>query len=141
MGQPCLIRSVTWLSVQQAADYCGVDHIEMYQKMPRNLEIRRMSMRCVTPYGRLSHFPPWGRGGRGSRGRVEPSTSVNKNVTTPEGAAALGADTPAVLSQSTRSYLAHRQNPTPHIRARARRNALPVGRVAAAIWHTVAGQR
>ena len=45
-----MIPSVTWLSVQQAADYCGVDHIEMYQKMPRNLEIRRMSMRCVTPY-------------------------------------------------------------------------------------------
>src|SRR5271165_2264875 len=30
-----------------------------------------------------------------SHRRVEPSTSVNKNVTTPEGAAAGGADTPA----------------------------------------------
>ena len=30
-----------------------------------------------------------------SHRRVEPSTSVNKNVTTPEGAAAAGADTPA----------------------------------------------
>ena len=30
-----------------------------------------------------------------SHRRVEPSTSVNKNVTTPEGAAAAAADTPA----------------------------------------------
>ena len=30
-----------------------------------------------------------------SHRRVEPSTSVNKNVTTPEGAAVAGADTPA----------------------------------------------
>ena len=42
-----------WLSVQQAADYCGVDHGEMYHKMLRNLEIRRIGVRGVTPYGRL----------------------------------------------------------------------------------------
>ena len=47
-----------------------------------------------------------------SHRRVEPSTSVNRNVTTPEGAAAAGADTRRI-SQQTRSYLAHRRNPAP----------------------------
>src|SRR5277367_3137532 len=45
-----------------------------------------------------------------SHRRVEPSTSVNKNVTTPEGAAATGADTPAAFHKQTRSYRAHRRN-------------------------------
>jgi hypothetical protein len=68
-----------------------------------------------------------------SHRRVEPSTSVNKNVTTPEGAAA-AADTPAESH--------NRRAPTSHIggirprrpRPEARRGALPVGRIAAAIW-------
>ena len=42
-----------------------------------------------------------------SHRRVEPSTSVNKNVTTPEGAAAAGADTPAESH--------NRHAPTSHI--------------------------
>jgi hypothetical protein len=59
---------------------------------------------------------------------------VNRNVTTPEGAAAAGADTPAESH--------NRPAPTSHIggirprrpRPEARRGALPVGRIAAAIW-------
>ena len=42
-----------------------------------------------------------------SHRRVEPSTSVNRNVTTPEGAAAAGADTPAESH--------NRRAPTSHI--------------------------
>jgi hypothetical protein len=43
-----------WLSVQQAAAYCGVDHGEMYHKMLRNLEIRRIGVRGgASPLGRL----------------------------------------------------------------------------------------
>src|SRR6516164_4167183 len=40
-----------------------------------------------------------------SHRRVEPSTSVNRNVTTPEGAAAGGADTPAECHTERRSTL------------------------------------
>jgi hypothetical protein len=51
-SQVALVNGLpAWLSVQQAADYCGVDHGEMY-KMLRNLEIRRIGVRGVTPYGR-----------------------------------------------------------------------------------------
>ena len=34
-----------WLSVAQAAEYCGVDRTELYTKMLRNLEIRRIGLR------------------------------------------------------------------------------------------------
>ena len=76
-----------------------------------------------------------------SHRRVEPSTSVNRNVTTPEGAAAAGSGHPRRISQQTRSYLAHRRNPAQTPRPEARRSALPGGRIAAAIWHMLAGQR
>src|SRR6202044_3954779 len=67
-----------------------------------------------------------------SHRRVEPSTSVNRNVTTPEGAAAAGgADTPAESHNG--------QALTSHIGGIRPRN--DVGRIAAAIWHMLAGQR
>jgi hypothetical protein len=44
-----------------------------------------------------------------SHRRVEPSTSVNKNVTTPEGAAAGSSGHAHRISHATRSYLAHRR--------------------------------
>jgi hypothetical protein len=34
-----------WLSVQQAAAYCGVDRTEMYTKMLRDLGVRRIGVR------------------------------------------------------------------------------------------------
>ncbi len=53
-----------------------------------------------------------------SHRRVEPSTSVNKNVTTPEGAAAAAADTPAECH--------NRRAPTSHIgRIRAQTRHAP----------------
>lgn len=43
-----------WLTVMQAAEYCGVDRAEMYNKMLRNLEIRRIGVRGgASPLGRL----------------------------------------------------------------------------------------
>ena len=74
-----------------------------------------------------------------SHRRVEPSTSVNRNVTTPEGAAA-GAD-PRRISQPTRSYLALRRNPaqTPAPRGTAQRATR--GHDAPVITHMWAGQR
>ena len=76
-----------------------------------------------------------------SHRRVEPSTSVNRNVTSPEGAAAGSADTPAESH--------NRCAPTSHIggsgrrhpRPEARRSAVHVGRIPASIWHMLAGQR
>ena len=44
------------------------------------------------------------------------------------------------LPLPTRSYLAHRRNPAETPAAR-HGLALPVGRIAAAIWHMLAGQR
>jgi hypothetical protein len=53
LSQVALVNELPeWLSVQQAADYCGVDHGEMYHKMLRNLEIRRIGVRGVTLCGR-----------------------------------------------------------------------------------------
>ena len=73
--------------------------------------------------------------------RVEPSTSVNKNVTTPEGAAAAGADTPAE-SHNRHAATSHIGGIRPrHPRPEAGPSALPVGQIAAAIWHMLAGQR
>ena len=43
-----------WLTVTQAAEYCGVDRAEMYYKMLRNMEVRRIGMRGgAMPFGRL----------------------------------------------------------------------------------------
>jgi hypothetical protein len=43
-----------WLSVQQAAAYCGVDRTEMYTKMLRDLGVRRIGVRGgASPLGRL----------------------------------------------------------------------------------------
>ena len=61
-----------------------------------------------------------------SHRRVEPSTSVNKNVTTPEGAAAGGADTPAESHT--------RQAPTSHIAGIRSRNRRPEARRSASRW-------
>jgi hypothetical protein len=43
-----------WLTVTQTAEYCGIDRAEMYYKMLRDLEIRRIGMRGgAMPFGRL----------------------------------------------------------------------------------------
>jgi hypothetical protein len=43
-----------WLTICQAAEYCGVDRTEVYQKMLRDLEVRRIGVRSgVMPFGRL----------------------------------------------------------------------------------------
>jgi hypothetical protein len=42
-----------WVSVTQAADYCGVDRTEMYTKLLHTLEIRRIGVRGAYPTGRL----------------------------------------------------------------------------------------
>ena len=43
-----------WLTVTQAAEYCGIDRAEMYSKMLPNLEVRRIGMRGgAIPFGRL----------------------------------------------------------------------------------------
>jgi hypothetical protein len=83
----------TWLTIAQAAEYCGVDRAEVYYKMLRNLEVRRIGVRGgVMPYGRLI--------------RVErPAAAVPIAV----GAMRLGRDTNA--SQNTASpYRRHRDN-------------------------------
>jgi hypothetical protein len=50
-----------WLTVVQAAEYCGVDRTELYSKMLRDLEVRRIGVRGgASPLGRLI------RVGRGS---------------------------------------------------------------------------
>src|SRR5262249_45428396 len=94
----------------------------------------RNTLSCATSAARIACASA-------SHRRVEPSTSVNRKVTTPEGAAAAAADTPAESH--------NRPAPTTHIGgirprhpyAELRRSALPVGRIAAAIWHMLAGQR
>lgn len=43
-----------WLTVTQAAEYCGMDRAEMYHKVLRNLEARRIGTRGgAMPFGRL----------------------------------------------------------------------------------------
>ena len=43
-----------WLTVVQTAEYCGVDRAEVYYKMLRDVEIRRIGVRGgVLPVGRL----------------------------------------------------------------------------------------
>ena len=42
------------MTIGQTADYCGVDRAEVYYKMLRDLEIRRIGVPCgVLPVGRL----------------------------------------------------------------------------------------
>jgi hypothetical protein len=51
MGTPPL---APWLTISQAAEYCGVDRAEMYYKMLRDLEVRRIGVRGgASPLGRL----------------------------------------------------------------------------------------
>jgi hypothetical protein len=43
-----------WLTVTQAAEYCDIDRSEMYHKVLRNLEVRRIGARGgAMPFGRL----------------------------------------------------------------------------------------
>jgi hypothetical protein len=43
-----------WLTIGQTAEYCGVDRADVYYKMLRDLEIRRIGVRGgVMPLGRL----------------------------------------------------------------------------------------
>jgi hypothetical protein len=72
--------------------------------------------------------------------RVEPSTSVNKNVTTPEGAAAAGADTYAE-SHNGQALTSHIGGIRPRTNA-PRHGAVcyPQG-IAPAIRHMLAGKR
>jgi hypothetical protein len=43
-----------WVTISQAAEYCGVDRTEMYTKMLRDLEVRRIGVRGgASPLGRL----------------------------------------------------------------------------------------
>lgn len=43
-----------WLTIGHTAEYCGVDRTEVYYKMLRDLEIRRIGVRGgVMPLGRL----------------------------------------------------------------------------------------
>jgi hypothetical protein len=43
-----------WLTVTQAAEYWGIDRAEMYYKILRDLEVRRIGMRGgAIPFGRL----------------------------------------------------------------------------------------
>ena len=65
-----------------------------------------------------------------SHRRVEPSTSVNKNVTTPEGEALIRGH-PQNLTRDTPDFT-HRPKPA-RIRAPRHGVALPVGRIVAAI--------
>jgi excisionase family DNA binding protein len=69
-----------WVSVTQAADYCGVDRTEMYTKLLRTLEIRRIGVRGVYATGRLIRI------GRGSLHRLRgepqmPSAELPRWVT------------------------------------------------------------
>jgi hypothetical protein len=43
-----------WLTIGQTAEYCGVDRTEVYYKMSRDLEVRRIGVRGgVMLLGRL----------------------------------------------------------------------------------------
>jgi hypothetical protein len=43
-----------WLTIGQTAEYCGVDRAEVYSKMLRDLEVRRIGVRGgAAPFGRL----------------------------------------------------------------------------------------
>ena len=43
-----------WLTIGQAVAYCGVDRSEVYYKMLRDLEVRRIGIRSgAIPFGRL----------------------------------------------------------------------------------------
>jgi hypothetical protein len=43
-----------WLTIDQAAEYCGVARAEVYYKMLRHLEVRRIGVRGgVMPFGRM----------------------------------------------------------------------------------------
>ncbi len=43
-----------WLTIGQVAEHCGVDRTEVYHKMLRDLEVRRIGVRGgAMPFGRL----------------------------------------------------------------------------------------
>ena len=42
-----------WLTIDQAAEYCGSDRAEVYYKMMRDLEVRRIGVPGVMPFGRV----------------------------------------------------------------------------------------
>lgn len=43
-----------WLTIGQTAEYCGIDRAEVYNKMLRDLEVRRIGVRGgAMPFGRL----------------------------------------------------------------------------------------
>src|SRR3954469_17274013 len=93
-----------WLTVSQAAECCGVDRAEMYNKMLRDLEIRGIGVRGgASPLGRLI------RVGRGSllRLRAEedlPSAELPRWVTMKQ-----AADYYQVSSHLIRALIAHEQ--------------------------------
>jgi hypothetical protein len=71
---------------------------------------------------------------------VEPSTSVNRKVTTPEGAAARSADTPA--ESHNRPLLPRTSaDPARSHAGKAWRSAILAGRITAAIWHMLGSTR
>jgi hypothetical protein len=52
-------RSVDKWGTKKAAEYCRVDRAEMYYKMLRNLEVRRIGVRGgIMPFGRLTRVEP-----------------------------------------------------------------------------------
>ena len=65
---------------------------------------------------------------------------MNRNVTTPEGAAAAGADTPAE-SHNQPALTSHIGGIRSRPRREARRSALPANRITAAIRRMLAGLR
>ncbi len=76
-----------------------------------------------------------------SHRRVDPSTSVNRNVTTPEGAAAPAADTHAE-SHTRPAATWHIGGIRPnHPRPEARHSGYPLAGSRPPIWHMLAGQR
>jgi hypothetical protein len=67
---PSVTQLPPWLTIAQAADYCGVDRTEMYAKMLPTLDVRCIGVRKVYPTRRLIRIE------RGSllRLRGEPET-------------------------------------------------------------------
>jgi hypothetical protein len=48
------VATPPWLTIGRAAEYCGVDRAEVYYKMLRDLEVRRIGVRGgVMSLGRL----------------------------------------------------------------------------------------
>jgi hypothetical protein len=93
-----------WLTISQAAEYCGVDRAELYAKVLRNLEIRRVGVRGgVMPFGRLIRVE------RGSLLRLrgepdQPSAELPRWVTMKQ-----AAEYYQVSSHLIRALIAHEQ--------------------------------